>query len=128
MDGKTLGAGGGGAPVPVEIVRRMGADIVIAVNLDKHYVDDDWQSGLLDIASDSMNIMRHYLSQYQTKEADIVIDLDLGDNKWYDFVNGQNKILAGEKMMKKEIPYLKKLIYPKRKSNLGKFFDFFKNL
>lgn len=127
-DGKTLVDGGVGAPVPVEIVRKMGADIVIAVNLDKHYVDDNWRSGLLDIAHDSMNIMRHYLSFYQSKEADIVINLDLGSNKWYDFVNGQNKILAGEKMMKKEIPSLKELIRSKRKSNLGKLFDFFKNV
>lgn len=127
-DGKILVDGGVGSPVPVEIVRKMGAEIVIAVNLDKHYVDDDWRSGLLDIAHDSMNIMRHYLSFYQSKEADIVINMDLGSNKWYDFVNGQNKILNGEKMMKKEIPYLKELIQSKRKSKLGKLFDFFKNV
>jgi NTE family protein len=126
-DGKTLVDGGVGMPVPVEIVRKMGADIVIAVNLDKHYVDDDWQSGLLDIANDSTNIMRHYLSLYQSKEADIVINLDLGFNKWHDFVNGQDKILAGEKMMKKEMPYLKKLIHSKKKSKLEKLFDFLKN-
>jgi len=124
-DGKTLVDGGVGAPVPVEIVRKMGADIVIAVNLDKHYANDDWQSGLLDIAHDSMNIMRHYLSHYQSRAADIVVNLDLGSNKWYDFVNGQNKILTGEKMMKKEIPRLKELIRSKRKSGLGKLFDFF---
>lgn len=124
-DGRTLVDGGVAAPVPVEIARKMGADIVIAVNLDKHYVNDDWQSGLLDIANDSMNIMRHYLSFYQSKEADIVINLDLGSNKWYDFVNGQNKILAGEEMMEKEIPYLKELIGLKRRSGFRKFFDFF---
>lgn len=125
INGQTLVDGGVGAPVPVQIVRKMGADIVIAVNLDKHYVDDDWRSGLLDIANDSMNIMRHYLSFYQSKEADIVINLDLGSNKWYDFVNGQNKILAGEKMMKEEMPHLKELINSKTKSKVGKFFGLF---
>jgi NTE family protein len=124
-DGKTLVDGGVGAPVPVEMVRKMGADIVIAVNLDKHYYNDDWKSGWYDIANDSLNIMRHYLSLYQSKGADIVINLDLGSNKWYDFVNGQNKILSGEKMMKKEMPRLKELICSKRKSKLGKLFDFF---
>lgn len=127
-DGRILVDGGVGSPVPVEIVRKMGADIVIAVNLDKHYVDDDWRSGLLDIAQDSMNITRHYLSFYQSREADIVMNLDLGSNKWYDFVNGQNKILTGETMMKKEIPYLQELMDSKRKSSLGKFFDFIKNV
>lgn len=112
-NGKTLVDGGVGSPVPVEIVRKMGADIVIAVNLDKHYVDDDWQSGLLDIANDSMNIMRHYLSLYQSKEADIVISLDLGSNKWHDFVNGQNKILSGEEAAKQILPQLQKMIFEK---------------
>jgi len=126
MDGKTLVDGGVGSPVPVEIARKMGADIIIAVNLDNHYVDDNWQSGILDIAHDSMNIMRHYLSLYQSKEADMVINLDLKSYKWHDFVNGQNKILAGEEMMRKEIPRLKELIRSKRKDNLEKLFDFIK--
>jgi NTE family protein len=126
-EGKMLVDGGIGSPVPVEIARKMGADIVIAVNLDKHYINEEWQSGILDTAHDSMNIMRHYLSFYQSKEADIVINLDFKSNKWYDFVNGQNKILLGEEMMKKEIPRLMELINPKRKSKREKFFNFFKN-
>lgn len=112
-NGKILVDGGVGAPVPVEIARKLGADIVIAVNLDKHYINDKWQSGILEIAYDSMNIMRHYLSHYQSKEADIVINLDLKSNKWHDFVNGQNKILAGEVAMKREMPCLEELIQRK---------------
>jgi len=118
-EGKTLVDGGVSAPVPVEIVRKMGADIVIAVNLDNHYVDENWQSGLLDIAHDSMNIMRHYLSLHQSKEADIIINLNLKNNKWYDFVNGQNKILAGEEATKQILPQLEKMLQ-KSESNFFK--------
>lgn len=113
-DGRLLVDGGVGSPVPVDVVKQMGADIVIAVNLDKRYVDENSKSGLLDIASDSMNIMRHYLSLYQSKDADIIILLDLGSNTWYDFVNGQNKIQAGEEAMRKELPHLLEVMDAKR--------------
>lgn len=125
-DTRILVDGGVGSPVPVEIVKNMGADIVIAVNLDKHYYDEDWKSGLSDIANDSINIMRHYLSQYQSREADVVINLDLGSNKWYDFVNGQKIILAGEKATKEKMPALKQLIDSRRKGGFEKLLELLK--
>lgn len=124
MDGKTLIDGGVGAPVPVEVVKRMGADITIAVNLDKHYYDEDWKSGWFDIANDSMNIMRHYLAFYESKSADIVINLDLKRDKWYDFVNGQSKIAAGEKATEEKLSDLITCIDANRKNGLMRVLDF----
>lgn len=112
---KILADGGLSAPVPAEIVRNMGADIVIAVNLDKHYYDKKWKPGWYDIANNSLNILRHHLALLNIKEADIAIELDLGKNYWYEFVNGRNKILAGEKATNKILPQLKKLMREKRK-------------
>jgi NTE family protein len=108
--GKMLVDGGLSAPVPVEIVKNMGADIVIAVNLDKHYYDEKWKFGWYDIANDSLNILRHHLALANTKEADIVIEIDLGKDSWYKFVNGQDKILAGEEAVEKILPQLKKIM------------------
>jgi len=111
IDGKTLADGGLSAPVPVEIVRNMGADIVIAVNLDKHYFDEKWNPGWFDIANDSLNILRHHLALLNTATADVAIEIDAGKSYWYQFVNGQNKILAGEKAMKQMLLKLKELIH-----------------
>jgi len=68
INGRILADGGLSAPVPVEIARNMGADIVIAVNLDKHYCDEERETGWYDIANDSLNILRHHLalSMWQT--------------------------------------------------------------
>lgn len=126
IDGRTLVDGGLGAPVPVEIVRSMGADIVIAVNLDKHYHDEDLTQGWLDIANDSMNIMRHYLSYYESNSADIILNLDLKSNKWYDFVNGQSKIAAGEKVMEENMSVLKGLLEVKQENAFTRFLKFLK--
>jgi len=127
IDGKTLADGGLSAPVPVEIVRGMGADIIIAINLDKHYHDEEWKPGWYDIANGSLNILRHHLALSNVASADMVINIDVGKNNyWYQFINGQDKILTGEKATKEILPRLQEIINQKSKSSLKKDLEFFK--
>lgn len=127
INGRMLADGGLSAPVPVEIVRNMGADVVIAVNLDEHYQDEKWKPGWYDIANDSLNILRHHLALSNVSTADIVINIDVGKNNyWYQFTNGQDKILVGEKATKEILPRLREIIHQKSKSSLKKYLEFFK--
>ncbi len=126
INGRILADGGLSAPVPVEIVKSMGADIVIAVNLDKHYCDEERKPGWYDIANDSLNILRHHLALSNVANADIVIEINVGKNYWYQFTNGQDKILTGEKATKEVLPRLQEIIYPKSKGGLKKYLEFFK--
>ncbi|MHB9019839.1 MAG: patatin-like phospholipase family protein [Minisyncoccota bacterium] len=124
LNNRVLVDGGLSAPVPVEIVRKMGADLVIAVNLDKHYHDGDWKPGWYDVMNDSLSILRHHLATSNVSTADMAIDVNI-DTYWYQFTNGQDKISAGEKAMEKTLPQLKELIYQKTNSGLKKYFKFF---
>jgi NTE family protein len=126
MDGRILADGGLSAPVPVEIARNMGADIVVAVNLDKHYFDENWSPGWYDIANDSLKILRHHLAHSNVASADIVVDIDTGKTSWYQFVNGQDKILAGERAMKELLPKLQEVMHQKSKGGIRKYLEFFK--
>ena len=126
INGRMLVDGGLSAPVPVEIVRGMGADIIIAVNLDKHYYDEEWKPGWYNIANDSLNILRHHLALSNVANADIVIDINVGKNYWYQFTNGQDKILTGEKATKEVLPRLQEIIYQKSRGGLRKYLEFFK--
>ena len=110
IDGRTLVDGGLSAPVPVKIVRQMGADIVIAVNLDQHYYDDAWKPKLYGIANNSLGILRHHLALANTNDADIVLNINIGKNYWYQFTNGGKKIFAGEKAMEDSLEKLQMLI------------------
>ena len=126
-EGRILVDGGLSAPVPVEIVRNMGADIVIAVNLDKHYYDEKWKPGWYDIVNDSLNILRYHLALLTVASADIIINIDVGkNNSWYRFINGQDKILAGERAVKEILPKLQEMICQKSRGGLKKYFEFFK--
>lgn len=129
IEGKALADGGLSSSVPVEIVKKMGADIIIAVNLDKHFYDENSGLGPYDVANTSLNILRHHLALLNVKNADIVIDIDVGrNNSWYDFANGQDKIIIGEKATKEILPKLQELIHKKSKSKSGlrKYLNFFK--
>lgn len=128
IDGRMLADGGLSAPVPVEIARNMGSDIIIAVNLDKHYYDEKWSPGWYDIANDSLNILRHHLAFQNTASADITIDINIGKSSWYQFAGGQDKIFAGEKAMKELLPKLREIIYQKSSEKQGgfkKYLEFF---
>jgi len=126
INGRILADGGLSAPVPVEIVKDMGADIVIAVNLDKHYQDEKWEPVWYNIADNSLDILRHHLALSNVATADIVIDINVGENYWYQFINGQDKILTGEKATREILPKLQEILERKGRKGFRKFLEFFR--
>jgi hypothetical protein len=54
--------------------------------------------------------MRHHLSKLNASRADIVINVDLENVPWFQFTNGRDKILAGEKATEAILPQLDKLL------------------
>jgi NTE family protein len=113
---RLLADGGLSLPVPVETVRKMGAEIVIAVNLDDDYFSTDQNNsfGFYKIANNSINLLRHHLSLWNVKNADIVISPKTGPVKWDKFIDGKNIILSGEEAAKGIIAEIVHLIKPKR--------------
>jgi NTE family protein len=110
-DGKILADGGLAMPVPVEVVREMGAEAIIAVTLDTDYFNDyNSKLGFYEIASNSINIMRQHLSLSDVKSADIVISPRVGDVTLNKILNGKEVILEGERATKAVLSEIKKLI------------------
>ena len=126
INGRMLADGGLSAAVPVDMARDMGADIVVAVNLNKHYYDEDWAPGWYDIAHDSLNILQHHLSALNSADADVVINIDAGKTFWYEFADGKNKIDIGEAAAKRALPVLRKIIREESGWTIGRYFDFLK--
>lgn len=107
--------GGLSNPVPVDLVKEMGAEIVIAVNLDFSAgfpnVSPEKVS-LSDVAGGTVEIMRHHLAQYSCQGADFIIQPPLRPySSWKDyFMNNNNGeiIYMAEKATEKIIPEIKK--------------------
>ena len=115
-EGKLLVDGGLSVPVPVDIVRKMGADIVIAVNLDADYFansdNKNANFGFYKIGNSSINLLRYHLAAWNVKSADIVISPRTGDIHWNKFLgNGEDIVSVGEKAMNEKLHQLRKLMY-----------------
>lgn len=122
LNGKLLVDGGLINPVPDDVVRKMGADIVIAVNLDNLQLNHGLSKnnlGINRILFRSFNIMRCYLADYCLKDTDVVISPKLtgdfgllGWNNFFDRNKFKDLIMAGERAAKKALPELKKILKP----------------
>lgn len=114
-DAYLLVDGGLSEPVPVDLVRAMGADIVIGVNLDapcahKNHVEHiNFQA----IAGATMNILRHHLSYMHAKDADVLVE-PLFENQsligWEDFLHAGGLIGKGQDAMEAALPELKRIL------------------
>ena len=126
---KLLVDGGLSLPVPVEVVRKMGADLVIAVNLDADYFANNNENnkfGFYKMAENSINLLRHHLAHRNVENADIVISPQVGNAHWGKFLDGKDIISAGEKSTKIKLSQLKESMHQENRNVLSKFLDFFK--
>lgn len=113
IDEVVLADGGLSLPVPVSVVKEMGADVVLAVNLHGYFSDDERQKTkkkFYNTANNSLNILMYHLAKNNSKEADIIISPKTGGVNWDKFVKGKEVIASGEEAMREKIDDLKKLI------------------
>ena len=114
--GKLLVDGGLVMPVPVGLVRSMGADIVIGVNLDTpcpHGEHDAGNPSVKMIIEMTMEILRNNLSDAQAKAADIAISPQF-DKKvlvgWEEFLHAKVLIDKGREYAEAALPHIRSLL------------------
>jgi len=121
-DGVFLIDGALSMPVPVQIVRNMGADIVIAVNLYKNALDNSLaRLDIFNVADNSNNILLHHLANENVKEADIVISPKLESITWNNLFTPEKTkeaIDIGEEAAIEKIEEIKRLINRNKKENI----------
>ncbi len=83
-------------PIPVDVVRKMGADIVIAVNTVSALLPADKIKTPLDVANQATSIMSLPRQQEELAKADLVIAPDLAGFSSVDFDYTAELIASGE--------------------------------
>lgn len=117
---KVLVDGGLVNPVPDNVVRAMGADVVISVNLDniKNNIFTKKDLTLSKISWRSLDVIRQYLSHYSIKNSDFVIEPPLhylgGINipKFFLKEISEQVIACGRQEALKIAPQIKKAVNP----------------
>ena len=106
--------GGLVSPVPVHYAQQMGADIVIAVDISS-IPEGQPTKGAIDILMQTFNIMGHTISQYELKDADVVMRPKLAGIGSTDFSQRRLSILAGREAALTVLQQLKEKIAAKTK-------------
>ena len=101
--------GGVVSPVAVDVAKRYGADITIAVDITTD-VGSTKPETTMETILQSINIMYSKLASMQTGKADIVIRPKVGHIGSSDFSKRHEAILEGEKAATEALPKLKEII------------------
>lgn len=96
INGRDYVDGGLVSPVPVETARRLGADIVIAVDVSK-LPSNQSTAGAFDILMQTFTIMGEVIARSELADADIVLRPSLGAVGSTDFDAREAAIALGEK-------------------------------
>ncbi len=107
---KLLMDGGLVDPIPVDVVKEMGADLVLAVNTSTPLSTKEKIQTPLDIASQSTTIMSLEQKEKSLSQADLVISPDLQDCSATDFSPVKTLIDLGEKAALKLLPQIKQIL------------------
>jgi NTE family protein len=120
---RLLSDGGIICRVPSSVARQEGADIVIAVVVDRGIGSEELRN-VMDVYLRVSEIMGERLKQYELAAADVVILPEVGETHWSSFSQAMNLIDEGEKAargkldeIRRRIPGLKRRFRFKKASN-----------
>ena len=125
---KMLFDGGLVSPLPVDSAKKMGASIIIGVDLYRDYLMD-FKTGKLNttnILQQTIKLLLHNLSLQEGKNADVIIAPNLKKIGWGNLLTvkgSQEGILIGEQAAEKMLPQIKTLISIKRANFMVCWFE-----
>ena len=97
--GRLLMDGGFSDPVPADVVRAMGADVVIAVDVSSRWIDLSASNidvrDMYAIVSDAFSVVEYQIAKQVLETADLVVRPPVGNYNWLSFDSADDIIDAG---------------------------------
>lgn len=112
ISGRDYVDGGLVSPVPVRAARRMGAEVVIAVDISSP-PDGNLAGGTLDVLLQTFSIMGMSINTFELQDADVVVRPSLNGIASSDFSSRKRSIDAGRRAMIQAMPQLRAAIAAK---------------
>ncbi|HPM78761.1 MAG TPA: patatin-like phospholipase family protein [bacterium] len=103
--------------VPISVVREMGADVVIAVNVSHDLLKPPELKRALEIYFRTQDITKRLLIEKQLEAADVVITPQVGHIHWADFTAAETIIKLGEQAAEEALPRIRELFAEKPRRN-----------
>jgi NTE family protein len=130
IDGRLLMDGGFVNPVPVDIVKKMGAECVIGVDVSSKWPDIEDEhfslSGIKSTIVDAFSALEYQVAKEKVKDADFMLHPPVLSFHWDDFRNAKDIIQMGVNEATNSIREIRERThYPKPvKKPLQSFIDF----
>jgi NTE family protein len=117
IGGKMLVDGFLSAPVPVDAVRQLGADVVIAVFLEA--ANNRKPESIVDVIGLSFAILQRHADLEWRRAADIIVEPNVRNFLWDDFDKTEELIAAGESAARAALPKIRAAleVKPNRESS-----------
>ena len=109
MDGRILADGGLVNNIPTDVVKAMGADILLVVNIETQLSDRESLESILGVLSQTINIASSDNSRRSLQQANLIIAPELGKFKSSDFSDYPEIIRLGQEGAKKNEVLIKGL-------------------
>lgn len=106
IDGVTYVDGGIVAPVPAEVTRRLGAEVVLAVALPAA-IPDECPRNPITVFLHAIDIMAAEIGRLYARDADILVEPPVGTTAIDDLSDKQGLIEAGAAAMREAMPALR---------------------
>jgi NTE family protein len=123
VNGRMMVDGGLVGHLPAAVARTMGADIVIAVDVNSQHLPIPQPTHLLTIMAQSLAIMGRSSVSYLYQDADLVIRPEIRHVRPDDLSKAAEMIAAGEEATRRVMPRLKRLTAPKKEGWLQRVFS-----
>ena len=109
ISGKMYVDGGVVSPLAIDVARRYGADVVIAVDISSSLASSK-PAGTIETIMQAIDIMYSKISAIQIKNADVVIKPKVGYIGSSDFSKRHEAIMEGEKAANAALPAINQII------------------
>jgi NTE family protein len=108
LDGRVLADGGLVDDVPTDVARRLGAEVVVGVNLNTRQRHNSPPGNILDIVYYSLEILLARCSQQSLAVADVVVSPELQGFHYRDLGRIEELVARGEEAMRSKMPDLQR--------------------
>ncbi len=108
-NGRLLVDGAVVAPIPIHACKRLGADVIIAVDVSQPIAGEATFENMVDVIFRSNSILSYHYKEMLLEYADVVIRPDVGEAHWSEFQNAQPLIAEGVRAAEQMLPKIRQL-------------------
>jgi NTE family protein len=123
VNGRMMVDGGLVGHIPASVARLMGADLVIAIDVNSQHLPIPPPTHLLSVMSQALSVMGRTAVQYLYADADIVIRPQIEQVRPDDLSKAAEMITAGEEAARRVIEKIKRSLAPRRHGLFKRIFS-----